>query len=82
MYARALCAVAQLPHPGVVVPPIDMTLSKRRGHIGLCFCFFLVNFFPKLFGLDVSDVLSDSVDEKKMTSETYCRRERVKEKNF
>ena len=36
-----------------------------------------MNFFPKLFGLDVSDVLSDSVDEKKMTSETSCRHERV-----
>ena len=60
---RALCAVAQLPHPGAVVPPIDMTLSKRRCHVGLCF--FLVNFFSKLFGLDVSNILSGSVDEKK-----------------
>ena len=34
---RALCSVAQLPHPGAVVPPIDMTLSKRRCHVGLCF---------------------------------------------
>ena len=36
-----------------------------------------MNFFPKLFRLDVSDVLSDSVDEKKMTLETSCRHERV-----
>ena len=72
---RALCAVVQLPHHGAVVPLIDMTLSKRRCHVSLCF--FLLNFFPKHFGFDVSDVLSDSVDEKKMTSETSCRHERV-----
>ena len=35
-----------------------------------------MNFFPKLFGLDVS-VLSDSMDEKKMTLEASCWRERV-----
>ena len=52
----ALCAVAQLPHPGSVVPPIDMTLSKRRCHVSLCFFFVFFfffggggEFFPKTF---------------------------------
>ena len=32
-----------------------------------------------MFRLDVPNVMSDSVDEKKLTSEAFCRRERVNE---
>ena len=35
------------------------------------------NILWNLFGIDVPNVMSDSVDEKKLTSETSCRRERV-----
>ena len=45
----ALRAIAQLPHPGAVVPPIDMALSKQRCHVGLCIFFFFGEFFSKNF---------------------------------
>ena len=36
------------------------------------------NILWNLFGIDVPNVMSDSVDEKKSMSEMSCRRERVK----
>ena len=41
------------------------------------FCLIMQNILWNLFGIDVPNDMSDSVDEKKLTSETSCRRERV-----
>ena len=57
-----------------MLPYLEIThtepLSRR-------FCLIMQNILWNLFGIDVPNVMSDSVDEKKWTSETSCRRGRV-----
>ena len=59
-----------------MLPYLEITYTESHCHVGLCL--INPNTLWKLFGLDVPNVMSAQVDERKLTLGMACRCERVK----